>query len=130
MATLFLFVFLSRLIAISQSKASVSNNRGFFQINISTIGRGHLNATYNFITEKILFYFKNIRQAKKDMGIMLLDVLCLIVTLDSECHTIFPQVFASCLLFFKPSSDWKDADVEVMNRLCYYVLPRCLGKSH
>lgn len=100
----------------------------FVQIDISPLGRAFLHNMYNLIVEKLLFYFQNLRQARKRMGILLLDVLCLIVTLDSDLHSIFPQVFASCLLFFKPTSDWREASKEVMNRLCYYILPMCLGK--
>lgn len=104
-----------------------SSCSAFIQIHLSTAGLTYLHTTYNYIVEKLLFYFQNIRQARREMGILLLDVLCLIVTLDSESHAIFPQVFASCLLFFKPAPTWKDSTVEVMNRLCYYILPKCLG---
>ena len=83
---------------------------------------------YSLIVEKMLFYFKNIKQTRKEMGILILDILCLIVTLDSESRAMFPQVFASCLLFFKPAPDWKDASKDVMTRLCYYVLPKCLSE--
>ena len=117
------------IVAINQSKLSSSSHKpGFCQFELSRRGRLHLNSTYNLITEKLLFYFQHIRQSRMEMGTLLLDVLCLIVTLDSESHSIFPQVFASCLLFFKPLSNWKDANKEVMNRLCYFVLPKCLGE--
>ena len=62
------------------------------------------------------------------MGVLLLDVLCYVNALDDESRATFPEAFASCLLYFLPSPDWKGACDEIMSRLCRYVLPTSLGE--
>ena len=68
-----------------------------------------------------------IHNSKREMGELLIDVLCYISAVDYDNMATFPEVFASCLLYFLPSPDWERAADEVMNRLCRYVLPKCLG---
>jgi len=43
------------------------------------------------------------------MGLLVLDILCLIMTLDSDLCPIFPQSFGSCLLFFGSTMEWPSA---------------------
>ena len=62
------------------------------------------------------------------MGVLLLDVLCCVMALEQDFLATFPMPFASCLLYCQPSPQWEGACDEIMNRLCHYVLPMCLGK--
>ena len=116
------------IIAVRHSKVGDSPSTCNTLSFTSPSGLIYLRSTYSLIVEKILFYFQNIKQSRREMGVLLMDVLCLIVTLDRDSRAVFPQVFGSCLLFFKPTPDWKDAGKEIMNRLCYYILPKCLGE--
>ena len=86
-----------------------------------------LRNLYYFITEKLISYMSRIHNSKREMGELLIDVLCYISAIDYDNMATFPEVFASCLLYFLPSSDWERAADEVLNRLCRYVLPKCLG---
>ena len=62
-----------------------------------------------------------------EMGVLLLDVLCCVMALEQDFLATFPMTFASCLLYCQPSPQWEEASDEIMSRLCYYVLPMCLG---
>lgn len=84
---------------------------------------------YYFITEKLISYMSKIHNSKREMGELLIDVLCYISAVDYDNMATFPEVFASCLLYFLPSPDWERAADDVMNRLCRYVLPKCLGMT-
>ena len=86
-----------------------------------------LRNLYYFVTENLIRYMAKIHNSKREMGELLLDVLCYINAVDYDNMSTFPEVFASCLLYFLPSPDWERAADDVMNRLCRYVLPRCLG---
>ncbi len=95
--------------------------------NVSTTT--HIRNIYNIITEKLITYLPKIKQSQKAMAFLLTDILSLLVALkiDNSCLT-FPAVFASCLLYFEPESEWGDAYNEVVARLCHFVLPNCLGE--
>ena len=86
-----------------------------------------LRNLYYFITEKLISYMSRIHSFKREMGELLIDVLCYISAVDYDNMATFPEVFASCLLYFLPSPNWERAADEVLNRLCRYVLPKCLG---
>ena len=95
--------------------------------NVST--STHIRNIYNIITEKLISYLPKIKQSQKAMAFLLTDILSLLVALkiENSCLT-FPAVFASCLLYFEPESEWGDAYNEVVARLCHFVLPNCLGE--
>lgn len=87
----------------------------------------HIRNIYNIITEKLISYLPKIKQSQKEMALLLTDILCLLSNLKSDTSLTFPEVFASCLLYFQPESVWSDVYNEVVGRLCHYVLPHCLG---
>ena len=65
-----------------------------------------------------------------EMGGHLLDILCYALALDSsgELVAMFPVTFASSLLYL-PCAEWSAACDEIMSRLSYYVLPKCIGEG-
>ena len=96
----------------------------------SYAANAHIRSIYNIVTEKLISYLPKIKQSQKAMAFLLVDILSLLSALkiDDACLT-FPAVFASCLLYFKPETEWDDAYSEVVSRLCHFVLPNCLGKQ-
>lgn len=83
---------------------------------------------YNVITEKLISYMPKIKQNQREMGLLIVDILCLLNSLYVDVCLTFPEVFASCLLYFQQGPDWTDAYVQIVSRLCHYVLPNCLCK--
>ena len=63
-----------------------------------------------------------------EMGVVLLDTLCCMLSTEEGSLFTFLVTFSSSLLHL-PCPEWPDACQEIVSRLCHYVLPSCLCTS-
>lgn len=89
----------------------------------------HIRNVYNVITEKLISYMPKIKQSQREMGLLIIDVLCFMNSAYQDICLTFPGVFATCLLYFHQTQDWKDAHEDIVSKLCHYILPNSLCKK-
>lgn len=75
------------------------------------------------VTEKLISFVPKVKQSQKAMALLLTDSLCLLSALNMDSCLTFPEVFASCLLYFQPEAEWGDLYHKVVAMLCRYILP-------